>query len=392
LTDSITSNADISVHGVSGQPRPQIFSSASFPLALYGTGSELRHIEVDGSADTGAPSLDFRGVVAEDFVARARGIQAFGCRGLGTATLRDGVCWATGDAGPAVDESGVVQAGINPRLRNITAIATGAGSDGISVESTTGRPVAMATYNTIARGARYDVAAYSFNADAILTTSHDNYRTAHQEVVSGPGTAMAVDDGTSQRTSDPLFANAATGDFHQLSGSPTIDGGADHPGNGTVDFDGDGRGLGAAPDIGADEFVSPPAATPAAVEPATAAPPASTRAVDLPPVLSALSLARRAFTPGRAPHGTRIRFTLSEAASVRVRISRRAGGRGHRRRAEGSIVLSGSAGRNARFFSGRIAGTALRPGRHRATLVATDPHGGRSAARSVSFTVRQGRR
>lgn len=59
---------------------------------------------------------------------------------------------------------------------------------------------------------------------------------------------------------DPLFKDAANGDFHITENSPAIDKGFDTaPGIQTVDFDGDLRIDGLAVDAGADEFRLPPA-------------------------------------------------------------------------------------------------------------------------------------
>lgn len=56
---------------------------------------------------------------------------------------------------------------------------------------------------------------------------------------------------------DPLFVDAPGGDVHIQSGLPAIDAGDPHaPALPDTDFEGDLRIVGAAPDIGADEFVS----------------------------------------------------------------------------------------------------------------------------------------
>jgi uncharacterized protein DUF5123/centrosomal CEP192-like protein/thrombospondin type 3 repeat protein len=55
-------------------------------------------------------------------------------------------------------------------------------------------------------------------------------------------------------TVDPLFVDAANGDFHLSSASPVIDlGTASAPSLPATDIDGDARTIGAAPDLGADE-------------------------------------------------------------------------------------------------------------------------------------------
>jgi PKD repeat protein len=54
---------------------------------------------------------------------------------------------------------------------------------------------------------------------------------------------------------DPLFVDAANGDYHLLSGSPCIDeGSSSAPSLPSEDFEGDARTLGTEPDMGADEF------------------------------------------------------------------------------------------------------------------------------------------
>lgn len=67
----------------------------------------------------------------------------------------------------------------------------------------------------------------------------------------------------------PLLAFPDGGDFHQLAGSPTIDAGAGDALLGAQDIDQTPRTAGAAPDIGADEYVAP---APPAVPPDTNAP------------------------------------------------------------------------------------------------------------------------
>jgi hypothetical protein len=109
-----------------------------------------------------------------------------------------------------------------------------------------------------------------------------------------------------------------------------------------------------------------------------------------------------------ARRGTRIRFRLSEAARVAITIQRRTTGkrRGGRcvRRTErlrnrrncirfvnrGRVIrFAGRAGANRRSFSGRFGRRALKAGRYRARVVATDMAGNRSRPKTVGFRIRR---
>jgi hypothetical protein len=52
--------------------------------------------------------------------------------------------------------------------------------------------------------------------------------------------------------------------------------------------------------------------------------------------------------------------------------------------------MNARAGQNTTFFTGRIAGRALTPGRYQLTLVATDAAGKRSAPKRLTFRVVRG--
>jgi hypothetical protein len=126
-------------------------------------------------------------------------------------------------------------------------------------------------------------------------------------------------------------------------------------------------------------------------------------AVDPKPVLTAFRFNPAAF---KAKKGSRIRFTLSEAASVRVVIARSASGRrvGGRCRAPskanrkrpkctrfvnvGSLTLAGKIGANSVKFNGRVGGHRLAAGKYRATATATDSAGQASKAVRAPFTVK----
>jgi extracellular elastinolytic metalloproteinase len=146
--------------------------------------------------------------------------------------------------------------------------------------------------------------------------------------------------------------------------------------------------------------------------------PPLTPSADPVPTLSALSMRPKRFRLGRklpsaaaVRTGATIGFTLSEAAAVtygfrRARPGRRVGRRcvaptrarkGRRRCTRyvrsGSLKLAAGAGANRLRFQGRLTRRrALRPGKYRLTMVATDAAGQRSAPKAVAFRLLPRRR
>ena len=110
-------------------------------------------------------------------------------------------------------------------------------------------------------------------------------------------------------------------------------------------------------------------------------PPAGPPAGDtVAPVLTGLRVTPRMFRRRSV-----FSFGLSEAARVRIGISRR---RAHgRNRRVGKITAAGVAGANRRRFFCRVAGRRLRPGRYVARAVARDPAGNYSTPKKVRFRI-----
>lgn len=250
-----------------------------------------------------------------------------------------------------------------------------------------------------------DVKVATSGGAASFTASHSSYDTVTTTPGSGTATATPPGSGTNL-IGDPLFVDPSTGDYTLQAGSQLIERGdpaivlageLDAAGAPRAQ-DNDCDGL-AIPDIGA-------------FERAGACPPpgpgggADTTA----PVLDRFTLTNRIFrtaprAAARRPRGTRFRYRLSEAATVRIEIARRAPGRrvgrrcrrpsrrlsGHRRCARyvrvGVVRASGKAGSNRLSFSGRIGRRVLRPGRYRARATATDHAGNVAAERRLTFRV-----
>jgi hypothetical protein len=107
----------------------------------------------------------------------------------------------------------------------------------------------------------------------------------------------------------------------------------------------------------------------------------------------------------RAKRGTTFRYTLSENARVVFTIEKATVGRwvgrscrkqtrSNRKRRRctryvraGRFARQSTAGANKQRFSGRIGRRSLKPGKYRATLVATDAAGNRAAPRRLRFRV-----
>jgi hypothetical protein len=243
------------MHGAPGA-RPVIETSATDGVRV-GSGEVLRDVVVE---HTGS------GLGVNAFYTSEGQLERVSVHSAGTAacymsapsSLRDTVCWYTGsdpNGGAVVANT---SATTSTDLRNVTAIATQPGMPAIRVKATSFAFSPTAS-GVIADGDP-DILAQDGPNPAYLagaTLDHSNYAT----VVHGGGVVTPAGTGTNQMA-PPVFANAGAGDFHQLAGSTaTIDLGFSGLGMqalGTFDIDGQPRTIGAAPDIGADEFQPAP--------------------------------------------------------------------------------------------------------------------------------------
>ena len=340
----------------------------------------------------------------------------------GRVVVSDSVLRSFGTNGRTVNAS----AGADVHLRNLTAIATGAGSDAFNLESSPPTsPVKLLARNTIARAEDAGIVIQPGHPDPICMfinpCSSPDYvpgtaAVSHSNFVPGIGPAQ---DMGGNRSDDPLFRNAAGGDYRLSAGSPAIDTGTDDPDNGTTDLGGGPRKLGAAVDMGAHEFDPGPNA-------GTGDMPGGEPTGDMPagdagtttgdatmPALTGLRVTARRFRVGPSatplvagtPRGTRFRYMLSEPALVTFAIARRVPGRRSGRRcvrptrrllgakrcrryvSVGSLRRMSMAGSLSVPFSGRIGRKALVPGSYRLRVTATDEAGNRSLPATATFTV-----
>jgi hypothetical protein len=166
------------------------------------------------------------------------------------ATLQESVCWATGPG----DAAGMVAttATESTTLVNVTAIASNAGSAGLRVESVSGGWAELRALNVIAKGG---VDTEILSTPTSITVANLSYSNFQTQSIDDPNHSFATEPGIARnQTAQPVFADAANGDFHQDPSSPTVDQGAVEEGVTAADLDGEPRGQGFGIDIGADEL------------------------------------------------------------------------------------------------------------------------------------------
>ena len=228
--------------------------------------------------------------------------------------------------------------------------------------------------NSVIRGGGTPLSAYAAGmGGATVKAAYSDYDPTGNKKL---GVSAGIYESDVSNVGDAGFVDAANGDFHLLPtselldmGDPATAQGLDLDGKPLV-ADGDADG-GARRDLGAYEL-QPPA--PAGGEPGGGEPAGGQPAPDtVAPVIT-----------GFRRRGTRLRYSLSEPARVALRIKRARNGR---YRTIATLTRRGAAGANTIRFTGRVGRRALRPGRYRAVLTATDAAGNRSAPRAIRLRI-----
>jgi hypothetical protein len=419
VTKTLMAPTSGSVHGLAGSPRPTIEEASSaepVPITLDGPGAQVSYLAIQNDLANGR-ALEGIGL-AENVIATATGTD--GSAILSTSLVRDSIAKTTGTGGIALNGG---SAGFM-RAQNVTAFSTGPGSYGIQATAFAFEEVLMmrceslgaaqvTAENVIAHGTLYDVATIPpLCAASVLASIGLDYSNFHTTSAGPPGTIR--DNGHNQESlaqTDPaaIFLAPASSppDFRELPTAPTIDAGIANM-LGPTDPDGNPRTLGAAPDIGAFEFVPP-------ITPAGGGTGAKGGGIAAPSIESAAQSAAiwregnglaqfaRKRTP---PIGTTFTFKLNEPATARFDFTQRIGGRrvgrkcvaqakrnrNKRRCARtviaGTLSFTAHAGTNKVRFQGRLSATRrLKRGRYTLIITAVNSASARSAPVSLSFTI-----
>jgi large repetitive protein len=436
---------DLNIHGIAGESRPVIDTTATHGLSLSG-GSTLSEVDVeDTSSSAGAAAIWVTTAPAtiSDVIAHVSGPNGIACSTEGA--LIDSVCWSQGTDGVAATAPSPppLTTSVAATLRNDTLSASGTGGDAVQLNGASLTTTEMDLYNTIARGAGEDILVQSSPSDAtgsVIVTAHDsNFATTKQG--SGGGTFTLPSSSTNgSQSAEPVLVDATAGNFHELSGSPTIGAGGDSSLNGAADLDGNPREVGGKTDIGAFQYIAGPSCTPgvattkfatatrlqlACTDPlggvltyaitggpnhGTASVNAATGLVTYTPAAgfsgsdsfdytassSNLTASEQVvtITVGKEPPPTlshfrqskgTFAFRLSEAAKATLTFTQRAGGQ---TKSRGSITLNAKLGANSVRFTGKLPDRKeLKPGAYIVVLSATNP-GGEAKAQSLRFTIK----
>ena len=362
-------------------------------VPIQGTPPTLRRSTVQ--AATGV-RIDGGGTIER---ARVIGTNAGVVAASNDTTIRDSFLTITGSFGTVLRANTAPNADTNVTADGLTIFASDMpdiGGVAVSTGPDPSRNAHLTLTNSIVRGGATPLYAVAGGAGTgTISASYSDYDPSGNIEWGGK-----ISESNVSNVGDAVgFSEESGREFALLPGSPLIDAGdpaapqgLDMHGDPRV-ADGNGDGV-ARRDLGAFELQPAPAAGPPGGGGPGGGPAADIKA----PLISGFRSSRsvfaiaRAGTPvaARVAQGTRLRYTLSEGARVTMKIQRRLAGRPTRYRAVGRLKRNGVSGLNRTRFTGRIGRRALRPGRYRVVITATDAAGNRSAPKSARFRIARG--
>jgi hypothetical protein len=382
----------VTISGEAGKPAPLIEAGGSTGLFMWEP-STVRDIRIESPPGTNAGLVS---LAAGSEIERVESSgEANRACAFGGGTIRDTLCSATpvlgGGEGVEMFVSGPTPETYETTLFNVTAVG---GSTGFGVGANEHSTVILKATNTIVFGRSADIVADSLatTAPVVVDLSHSNFEDIETE-----GTAVSVTSSVlaGNQSAEPLFVDAAAGNYREVEGSPTRlagDLGVLPPGE--LDLDGNPRTTNCAGtigvDIGAYQFECP--AAPDQHEQSGGGTTSTTGTASPPPAKTAPQLSRFSIRPtkfvvagaGKVPKGTArsavVSFTLSAPASVKLDVLSKKAVKGKKPKLVkvGQLSKAGVTGANTVKLSSKLNGKALEPGKY--TLRVTASAAGLSSA------------
>jgi hypothetical protein len=377
-----TGAPSMNVHGATGQPAPLVTGSVA-QLLFISSGGRLADMDVDQSGSEEAVFATSATLERLRVIGTPSGDLLCQCY---DGLIRDSVFIARPSSGTGVVGVLSNEGTSHETLRNVTIYSESKEAPAIElVQQGPKGALTLNAYNTIAINTQggHDVSASKL---ATITMDHSDYASP---VATGSG---SVTDTGGHVSTPPLFVDGAGGDFRELAGSATVDAGLANEEDGPLDFEGNPRIIGTAPDIGAYEYRPPEPPMQAPRE--TGTPPLVGSPIPLArPVAPHITLAHLSRTSIRAARrgatiatrpvaiGATLSYHDSEAAVTTIRILRQETGhrsgrrctagrpRGHQRpcrrtRTVVTVKHADLAGANGL----RLSGHGLRPGSYTLSL------------------------
>lgn len=250
---SVSKGVDIHGNGAPGLTR--IISTASTGLFLNNANVKLRNIEIAHTVGAFQAVTLTNGTLDRVIVKSQDGSAVTFSNG----TIRDSILVTRRGGGFGVGTNTSGLGTYNLVLRNVTAIGAGSvNSYGIFAGLSGGGTMTIDAKSVIARGTTYDVYAKGTDTGTSTTVTLDHSNFASTLTVDN--SSITSNAANNNQTTAPAFVNAAGDDYHQASGSATIDAGATDANSGFTDVDGATRVQDSFADIGGDEFEVPPLA------------------------------------------------------------------------------------------------------------------------------------
>lgn len=270
---TIEATVPLSIHGGGVQSWPRIVGANGVTPLKSGERLALSYLSIESTeAGTGTVFAYADGDVFDHLELIANGSGGLALRPGVNWTLTDSLLFARGESSSGLFVQGAA-AGTST-MRNDTVVAEGPETMAISITGLGPFEVGINATNVISIGETAASTNNNSGSTTFIAFDHSDL----QGSTEGGVTSVAA------QTAPPKFVDAATGNFREAPGSPTIDSGVNDPANGATDLDGNPRALPGAitcaqpnppavTDIGAYEFIpaaptcAPPSSPPPSLNP-----------------------------------------------------------------------------------------------------------------------------